>query len=344
MSEIPGRPPVAIPNSRLSRACELASARKGAIMAEERFAGIDVSKQSVDVHVLPSGERHQFANDPDGLDAAASLLKECAPHLVVLEATGGYQVRLAARLAAEGLSVAVVNPRQVRDFARALGILAKTDALDAGVLARFARDVQPEPRALPSKAEQAIKALVARRRQLVGMRAAEANRLHHADGPRVRKSINQTIAFLDRQVASLDDELDHTIKSSPIWRAKEKLLRTVPGIGPQSARVLLADLPELGHFSRGVIASLVGVAPLNRDSGMMRGRRSIWGGRPAVRTVLYMATVAAIRCNPKIRDFHQRLRHAGKPPKVALTACIRKLLVILNTIVRNETPFCGSHA
>jgi transposase len=256
-----------------------------------------------------------------------------------LESTGGYQVRIAAELTACGISVAVVNPRQVRDFARATGQLAKTDALDAAIIARFARDVRPHPRPLPNDAELAIKALVTRRSQLVVMRTAELNRLHQNPPKRVVASLKQSIAFLDRQIESLDRQIDDQIKQSPIWREKEDLLKSVPGVGPQTARTLITQLPELGQLSRREIASLVGVAPLNRDSGTYRGRRIIAGGRSQVRAALYMAALAARRCNHRIRSFYLRLRAAGKPGKVALTACMRKLLTILNTMLKTRTRF-----
>jgi transposase len=305
----------------------------------ECFVGIDVSKDSLDLHALPGADCGRFPNDQEGIGQTVSWVSDRQPQLVVLEATGGYQSRIAAELAARDIPVAVVNPRQVRDFARATGQLAKTDALDAAVIARFARDVRPHPRPLPNDAELAIKALVTRRSQLVAMRTAELNRLHQSPPKRVAASLKQSIAFLDRQIASLDQEIDRHIKQSPLWREKEDLLTSVPGVGPQTARTLLTQLPELGKLSRTQIASLVGVAPLNRDSGAHRGKRVIVGGRSQVRAGLYMAALTATRCNQRIRAFYLRLRAAGKPGKVALTACMRKLLVILNTMLKNRTRF-----
>jgi transposase len=308
-------------------------------MAEACFIGIDVSKDSLDLHALPAGDSCRFPNDEQGISQTLAWSSDRKPTLVVLEATGGYQSRIAAELAARDLPVAVVNPRQVRDFARATGQLAKTDALDAAIIARFARDVRPHPRPLPDDAEQAIKALVTRRSQLIAIRTAELNRLHQSLPKRVVASLKQSIAFLDRQIESLDDDIDHHIKQSPIWRQNEDLLKSVPGVGDQTARTLLTQLPELGKLSRREIASLVGIAPLNRDSGVYRGRRVISGGRAHVRAALYMAALAATRCNHKIRAFYLRLRAAGKPGKVALTACMRKLLTILNTMLKNQTRF-----
>lgn len=304
------------------------------------FVGIDVAKHHLDVALAPSGESFRLPYDETGLDALLDRLKPLGPTLVVLEATGGLQVRLAAHLAAAGLPVAVVNPRQVRDFARATGQRAKTDRLDALAIARFAQAVQPEPRPLGEEAEHHLKALVARRRDLVGLRTAEKNRLGQAREPRVRTSLQAVIAFLDAQIAALDQDLDHAVKDSPVWRAAETLLRSVPGVGPVLARTLLAEMPELGRLSRRKIASLAGLAPLARDSGAWRGRRTIGGGRAPVRAVLYMATLAAVRLNPVFQAAYARLRRAGKPPpKLALTACMRRLLCTLNAILRDSTAW-----
>jgi transposase len=308
-------------------------------MAEACFIGIDVSKDSLDLHALPGADSCRFPNDEKGISQTLAWVSDHKPALVVLEATGGYQSRIAAELAARDIPVAVVNPRQVRDFARATGQLAKTDALDAAIIARFARDIRPHPRPLPSDAEQAIKALVTRRSQLITMRTSEQNRLHQSPPKRVTASLKKSIAFLDREIESLDDEIDRNIKQSPLWRQNEDLLKSVPGVGPQTARTLLTQLPELGKLSRREIASLVGVAPLNRDSGAHRGKRVIAGGRSQVRAALYMAALAASRFNPRIRAFYLRLRAAGKPGKVALTACTRKLLTILNVMLKTRTRF-----
>ena len=258
--------------------------------------------------------------------------------LVVLEATGGLQERAAAALAAAGLFVAVVNPRQVRDFARATGRLAKTDKLDAAILAAFAKAVRPEPRTLPDEARQALINLVMRRRQLVEMRAAEKIRRAQM-APALKARLDQHLGFLDAAIAELDRDTGQALRTSTAWRANDDLLASVSGIGPVARAVFAAKLPELGQLGRRQIAALVGVAPFNRDSGQMRGRRTITGGRADVRTVLYMATISAIRCNPAIRAFHQRLKAAGKPPKLAITACMRKLLTILNAVVRAQTPW-----
>lgn len=302
-----------------------------------RFVGIDVSKDRLDFAECPSGSAGSVENDPTGFSALLRMLKpEATTTLVVLEATGGYEAAVAATLASAGIHVAVVNPRQVRDFARATGQLAKTDEIDAHLLALFAERIRPEPRPLPDRVAQELDALVARRRQLQEMLGAEHNRLRLA-AARVRKGIQKHVRWLERQVDDIDDDLDRLVRASPLWRAKDDLLQSVPGIGPTTSRTLLAELPELGHLNRREIAALVGVAPLNRDSGTLRGKRMVWGGRASVRRTLYMAALVASRHNPAIRAFYERLRGKGKPPKVALTACMRKLLVILNTMTRNQT-------
>jgi transposase len=256
----------------------------------------------------------------------------------VLEATGGFELPLTGALAAAGLPVVVVNARQVRDFAKATGRLAKTDALDAAVLAQFAEAVRPPPRPLPDAATQALSALLTRRRQLLAMRTAEQNRVATAP-PAVRREIQAHLAWLTRRLATLDDDLGRTIRESPVWREKDDLLQSVPGVGPGLARTLLAGLPELGTLTHKQVAALVGVAPLNRDSGTWRGRRMVWGGRAPVRAALYMSALVATRCNPVIRTFYQRLCAAGKAKKVALTACMHKLLTILNAMVKHRTPW-----
>jgi transposase len=300
------------------------------------FVGIDVSKDRLDVHIRPLGDAFSVMHDAEGITALLDRLKGVAPELVVLEATGGLQTRIAASIAAAGLATAVVNPRQVRDFARALGRLAKTDALDAEVIARFGEAVRPEPRPLSDEAGQALQALVARRRQLVDMRVAEKNRRSQIPGSKLRSRLDEHLDWLAEAIAEIDREIEEHIKNSPIWRAKENLLTSVPGIGDTTARVLIADLPELGTLTRRQIAALVGVAPINRDSGTLRGRRYIAGGRPNVRSTLYMATMTAVRCNPAIKAAYQRLTAAGKPKMTALVACMRKLLVILNAMMRDN--------
>ncbi len=302
------------------------------------FVGIDVAKATLDVALRPSGDRWRVPHDSRGIDVLLPRLGKASEALVVLEATGGYEQAVAAALASAGVAVVVANPRQVRDFARATGQLAKTDALDAAVLALFAERVRPEPRPLPDEARLSLEALVTRRRQLIEMLLAEQNRLSLARRT-VRRSLTDHIRWLERQLAGVDRDLDQAVRSSPVWRAQDDLLQSVPGIGPITSRTLLAELPELGRLSRKEIAALVGVAPLARDSGTLRGRRTIWGGRASVRAVLFMAAATATRWNPAIRVFYQRLRAAGKPAKVALTACMRKLLTIANAIMRSQSPW-----
>jgi transposase len=300
------------------------------------FVGIDVAKATLDLALRPSGERWTVANEEAAIHALVQALRPRAPTLVVLEATGGFEHAVVAALAAVGLPVVVANPRQVRDFARATGQLAKTDAIDAQILALFAERVRPEPRALPDEAVQALDALLTRRRQLLEMLVAEKNRLGFAQPP-VRRGITQHIRWLERRLADVDHDLAEMIEASPVWRAKDDLLQSVPGVGPVLSRTLLGELPELGLLNRKQIAALVGVAPLARDSGTLRGKRLIWGGRAPIRTVLYMSALAGARHNPVLRAFYLRLRAAGKPAKVALTACMRKLLTILNAMVRSNT-------
>lgn len=313
-----------------------------AAMDEARtVVGIDISKDRLDVARLPAAVHAcgAFDNDAKGHAALIAWLKEVSPRLIVLESTGGYQRVLVAALAAEGLPVVVVNPRQVRDFARALGVLAKTDAIDAMVLARFGEKVNPEVRPLPDAASTALIDLMARRRQLVELRTAESNRLGQAISPRIKTSIRAVLATIEKQITAIDDDLDDRIKKSPAWKEKEDLLTSVPGVGPLTARTLLACLPELGRISRQTVAALVGVAPLNRDSGMMRGKRTTWGGRGVVRSALYMAALVATRYNPVLRAHYAKLVAAGKAKKLALVACMRKLLVTLNALLRTRTPW-----
>jgi transposase len=301
-----------------------------------RFIGIDVAKRQLDVAERPSGERWVAANDVGGIAGGVERLRGSGPiTLIVLEATGGYEIPVVAALSAAGLPVVVVNARQVRDFARAVGQLAKTDAIDAAVLAHFAEAVRPEPRALPDELTQTLQGWLARRRQLLEMLLAEEQRLDRASRA-IRPQIQQHVEWLRSQLRDVDRALQELIRTSPVWRENENLLRTTPGVGPVLATTLLADLPELGRLNRRQIAALVGLAPLNWDSGQQRGTRHIWGGRAPVRTALYMATLAAVRCNPVIRAFFERLSAAGKPRKVALTACMRKLLTILNAMMHRR--------
>lgn len=301
------------------------------------FIGIDVSKATLDVAVHASGVRLQAENSEQGLKQLSDRLLELTPELVVMEASGGYERLCAATLAQAGLPVAIVNARQVRAFAVATGVLAKTDAVDARVLAHFAAAVRPTARPLPDEQRAALDEIMGRRRQLVGMLVMEKNRLAQARNPGVRRDIKSLIAVLEKRIGGCDGELQRQIQASPVWRAQEDLLRSFNGIGPVNARVLLIELPELGTLDRKQIAALVGLAPIARDSGRHRGRRSIAGGRGQVRSSLYMATVAAIRANAVIRAFYQRLREAGKPAKVAIVACMRKILTILNAMVRTQT-------
>jgi transposase len=302
------------------------------------FVGIDVSKANLDVALRPSGEHWCCPNDEAGIAELVARLRPLAPGLVVLEATGGLERLVVAALALATLPVAVVNPRQVRDFAKATGQLAKTDALDAAVLAHFAEAIHPTPRPLPDAASQALAALVERRAQMVGMLTAEKNRLRQAL-PAVRAKVAAHIGWLEQAIKELDQELDQTLHASPLWRERDHLLRSVPGVGPTVSLTLLAHLPELGHGSVKHVATLVGLAPLNRDSGAWRGTRAIWGGRRQVRAALYMAALVGARHNPVLRAFYTQLTARGKPKKVALTACMHKLLTILHAVLRDGTPW-----
>lgn len=306
--------------------------------ADERYIGVDVAAAELVVGVLPTGEVWQVANDPGGISELKDRVVELSPALIVLEASGGYEAEVAGELTDAGMPVVVINPRQTREFARSTGRLAKTDTIDALALARFGQAVKPEVRPLPKKSEKELRALVDRRRQIVGMITAERNRLPKAT-VYVRRQIERHIAWLQMQQDDLGRDLDQLIKSSPIWRARDDLLRSVPGIGPVASSVLLVGLPELGRLNRKEIASLAGVAPHNRDSGRFRGKRSVWGGRAHVRSALYMATLVACRYNPVIRAFYRRLCGAGKPKKVALVASMRKLLTILNVMVRDQSSW-----
>lgn len=307
--------------------------------------GIDISKARLDVACFPASPQPaaSFENDAQGHAALIRWLREINPRLIVIESTGGYQRLLAAALGVAGLPVVVVNPRQVRDFARAVGILAKTDAIDAAVLARFGHNLNPPLRPLPDAQATALVDLLARRRQLVELHTAESNRLAQAVASKVKASIHAVLTVIRKQIAAIDNDLDQLIKQSPLWHEKETLLTSVPGVGPRTARTLLGCLPELGHISRQTIAALVGVAPINRDSGTMRGKRTTWGGRKVVRSALYMAALVATRHNAVIREHYQKLVGAGKQKKVALVACMRKLLVMLNAILRTKTPWRLTH-
>jgi len=298
------------------------------------FVGVDVSKARLDVAATGSDQTWSVSNTSDGIAQLVERLREIEPSLVVMEATGGFEVPAAAALAAAEIPVVIANPRQVRDFAKSTGQLAKTDAIDAHILALFAQRVRPQVRPLPDEEARVLDAIVGRRRQIIGMITAEKNRLGFAL-PAVKKSIEQNIRWLERQLSDVDSDLDARIRKSPVWQAKHNLLRDVPGVGPNLARTLIAELPELGRLSHKQIAALVGVAPLARDSGLFRGKRMVWGGRASVRCALYMSILSATKWNPVIRVFYQRLRAQGKPPKVAMVACMRKLLTILNAMVRD---------
>ena len=308
----------------------------------EVYVGIDVSAKQLDVAIRPTGEARQYTNDPEGIASIMDRIVPLAPSGVVLEATGGFEMLVAGELELAGLPISLVNPRQVRNFARATGRLAKTDAIDAQVLAQFAEAVKPPVRPLPDADTRELRALVDRRRQLLEMVTSERNRLRLAS-KRVRPLIQEHIRWLKQQADDLDKDIAKLIRSSPIWRAQEDLLRSAPGVGPVLSSVLLTHLPELGSLNRGQVAALVGVAPLNRDSGAFRGKRSVWGGRTAIRSALYMAALVATRYNPVIKAFYQRLRAAGKPAKVALTACMRKLLIILNSMLKHRTQWSPPH-
>ena len=301
--------------------------------------GIDVSKDRLDVHVLPSGAAFAVARDGKGLESLVGRLGALDVSLIVLEATGGFETTVAAALAGAGLPLAVVNPRQIRSFAKALGKLAKTDAIDAEVIALFADKVRPQARPLPTSDARALGELVARRRQVVEMIGMEANRRRHAADKRLAKTIDRHLAFLEKELAAVDADIDTDVRASPAWREREDLLASVPGVGPVTARTLIAELPELGSLDRRKLAALVGVAPFNRDSGAWRGHRMIGGGRTSVRNVLYMAALSAIRHNPVVRATYHRLVNRGRPKKVAIIACLRQLLTILNAIARTKSPW-----
>lgn len=307
-------------------------------MSSAIYVGLDVSKAWLDLAVRPAGRSWRCANAPAAFTQLITDLTALAPTLIVLEATGGLELPVAAALATANLPTVIVNPRKVRDFAKASGRLAKTDQLDAHVLAHFGEALQPTVRPLPDAAHQALSAVLTRRRQLLDMLVAERNRLPTAAAP-VRERIERHIAWLQTELDDLEVELEQLLQASPVWQATENLLRSVPGVGPVTARTLLAELPELGTLDPKPLAVLVGVAPLNADSGRKQGKRHIWGGRAEVRSALYMATLNAVRFNPVIRDYYQRLRRAGKLPKVALVAAMHKLLTILNAMVKQQSPW-----
>ena len=310
-------------------------------MNSEAYVGVDVSKSSLDLNVLPGGQTQKFSNDDRGVTQLVKFLRKIDPTLIVFESTGGLEMLAVSRLVERQLPVVITNPRQVRDFAKATGKLAKTDAIDAGTIARFARDIRPEIRPFKDEQTQALTAINTRRRQIVNMLVTEKNRLHTALKPN-RKSIEDHIGWLQKALSDINYDIDQMIKQSPIWCENDKILQSFKGVGPVTSATLLCALPELGSLDRKKIAALVGVAPLNCDSGKYRGRRRIMGGRAEVRRSLYMAAVAALRYNPTIKSFYDRLIDAGKPPKLALTACMRKILVILNAMMKNRSYWIAS--
>lgn len=304
----------------------------------EKFIGIDVPKSTLDVCIEPLGQALHVAYDEAGISQITKRLKEISPTLIVIEATGGLEVRIAAELGSLGLPVAVINPRQARDFAKATGRLAKTDQVDAAVLAAFAKAIRPQARPLKDEDTRALDDMVSRRRQLIDMRVQETLRLGSAASKPLQKSLNQHIAWLNKRIAEIDTDLTRRLRESDMWRAKDDL-RSIPGVGAVTALTMLAKCPELGTLNRREIAALTGVAPLANDSGKHRGKRFIWGGRADVRAVLYMATLSAIGCNDTIKVFAQRLKQAGKPPKVVIVACMRKMLTIMNSMLKNNTSW-----
>jgi transposase len=328
--------------SSVTEAVEKAAVEQASAADVGGYIGIDISKRSLDVAVRPSDTAERFDNDEAGRSLLVEWLKVRAPRLVVLEATGGLEVPITGALLAGGLPAVVVNPRQVRDFAKALGLLAKTDRLDARVIARFGEVVQPELRALPDQEALELGQRMARRRQLVEMLVAEKNRRHTVQGP-MRERLEEHLDWLSAAIDDLDGEIGRLVRASPAWREKDELLQSVPGVGPRVSATLLSELPELGKLSRQEIAALVGVAPFNRDSGRYRGKRRIGGGRRPVRSMLYMAALVASRTNPLIRPLYERLLAANKPRKVALVACMRKLLTILNAMVKHHLAWDEKH-
>lgn len=305
----------------------------------ESFVGIDVSKNTLDLRIEPAGEAMHVAYDDQGIAQVCRRLVEALPTLIVMEATGGLETRLAGELAAKGLRVAVINPRQARDFAKATGQLAKTDRVDAAILCAFARAIRPAVRPLKSADARELDDLVNRRHQLVEIRVQETLRLATASSKAFQKSLKTHIAWLDKRITKLDHDLKDRLQTSDAWKVKDDLLRGIPGVGDVTSMTMLAKCPELGQLNRREIAKLVGVAPLADDSGKHRGKRFIWGGRADVRAVLYMATVAAMRCNPAIKPFAQRLKMSGKPAKVVIAACMRKLLTIMNAMIKTNSPW-----
>jgi transposase len=319
-------------------------ARKGekekVMESEQIYAGIDISKEKLDLSLYPEDSGQTFSYDEKGVMDITEYLSKVRPAIVVLEATGGYETVVAAALSAAGIAVALTNPRQIRDFAKATGRLAKTDSIDARVIAHFAAAVKPSPKPVSDDQAREFKEMLMRRRQIIEMITAEKNRLGKARSS-VKKRIEAHLQWLQRELDDINQQLSETVKNSPIWRKKNDMLRSIPGVGPVLSLTLLADLPELGKLNRRQISALVGVAPLNRDSGLWRGKRTVWGGRSKVRAALYMSTLVATRYNPVIRAFYLRLCAIGKAKKVAITACMRKLLTIINAIIKTRTTWAA---
>jgi len=312
-------------------------------LTQDLFIGIDVSKATLDIAVLPGELAWSVANNEEGVQELIAKVSQLGvPRIILMEATGGYERRPLVWLSAAGLPVVAINPRNARDFAKSIGLLAKTDKVDAKALALFAQRNQPACRPLPDEQTRSLQDLIVRRRQMLDMLSAEQNRLPLVESPRVSREIRSHIAWLEKRIQNVDDDLDQAIKNSPAWRPKSDLLRSAKGVGPVLASTLIAQLPELGSLTNKKIAALVGVAPFNRDSGTIRGRRCVWGGRADIRKVLYMATLAAIRFNPTIRGFYKRLCQTGKLRKVAITASMRKFITILNAMVRDQKPWRSS--
>lgn len=310
----------------------------------EAFVGIDVSKDTLDVHIAPSGVSLHETYDEKGIEKIIEALKAASSTLIVLEATGGLEVRLACELSATGLTVAIINPRQARDFAKATGRLAKTDRVDAAMLAAFAQAIRPAARPLKDADARALEDMLNRRRQLIAMRVQELLRLNTAESKALQKSLKTHIAWLEKQITKVDNDLNTQLRASDVWRAKDDVLKGIPGIGAVTSLTMLSKCPELGALNRREIAALVGVAPLANDSGKHRGKRSIWGGRAEVRAVLYMAALSAMRFNPDIKAFAERLKNKGKATKVVIVACMRKLLTIMNAMLKNMQPWVAQIA
>lgn len=307
-------------------------------MDEKTFVGLDVSQDQLDYAFWPEGATFQAKNQAEGIQQLVQHLKQVAPERIVVEATGGLEIEVVTALCQANLSVAVINPKRARDFARSTGQLAKTDRIDAVLLAHFGQAIRPRVYQMPDEQAQQLNALLTRRRQLIEMLVAEKNRLHSADR-RVKERLKAHIAWLEAEIQDIDRNLKQAIEQNPVWKEKDEILRSVPGVGPGLSFTLLGDLPELGQLDRKKIAALVGIAPYNRDSGQQRGKRAVWGGRARVRHALYMPTLSAVRYNPVIKAFYENLIGAGKPYKVAITACMRKLLTILNAMIKHSSPW-----